>query len=140
MTKEELKLFAVNRSNELRNRLSKSEHFLWDKLKVHNKRFDTQWRCQVPIFMDEPVRKAFNTKVFYIADFVEMNHRIIIEVDGSHHSLDKYKDEDTTRDTALSVCGFKTYRITTFDVWRRAVLKDFLDKIYNTEALSPWYA
>ena len=37
MTQEEVKLIATDTANGLRNRLNKSEKFLWDKLKVHNK-------------------------------------------------------------------------------------------------------
>lgn len=140
MTQEELKLYAANQAKELKDNMNKSECYLWTTLKRHNKKFGTQWQCQVPILMDIPIKKAFNTKPFYVADFVEMTHRVIIEVDGPHHSRSNYSNDDHTRDTALEMCGFKTYRIQSIDVWRKAMLKPFLDKIYNTEALSPWYA
>ena len=140
MTQEEIKLVATSVADTLRRKLNKSESFLWDKLKVHNKKFGTKWQCQVPIVMNNPVRRAFRTKPFYIVDFIEMEHRVIIEIDGPHHDRTLDNRADSIRDTALSMCGFKTYRIQSIDVWRKAVLKLFLDKIYNTEALSPWYA
>ena len=140
MTQEEVKLIATDTANELRNKLNKSEKYLWDKLKIHNKKYGTKWQCQVPIVMDQPVKRQFKTKPFYIVDFIEMEHKVIIEIDGPHHA--KYVDgrADSIRDAALSKCGFTTYRIFSIDVWRKTVLKPFLDKIYNTEALSPWYA
>ena len=140
MTQQELKLYAAGQADELRHNLNKSESYLWKKLKVHNKKYDTRWQCQVPIIMDITVKRAFNTKPFYIADFVEMNHKIIVEIDGPHHDFCIDRSNDYTRDTALEACGFKTYRIKSIDVWRKAVLKPFLDNIYNKEALSPWYA
>jgi very-short-patch-repair endonuclease len=140
MTQQELKFYAIQQAEELRGHLNKSETYLWDKLKRHNKKYGTKWQCQVPIIIDLPVKRAFKTKPFYIADFVEMEHKVIIEVDGPHHDFCIDKRKDHTRDTALDACGFRTYRIDSLDVWRKAVLKPFLDKVYNTEALSPWYA
>ena len=139
MTQEELKLYAANQADELRSRMNKSECYLWNILKSHNKKFYTKWQCQIPIVVDILVKQRFKTKPFYIADFIEMDHKVIIEVDGPHHSftMDKYRDE--IRDKALAICGFTTYRIQSLDVWRKAVLRPFLDNVYNMEALSPWY-
>ena len=139
MTQEELKLYAANQADELRNRMNKSACCLWDTLKRHNKKFNTKWQCQVPIIMDIPVKRTFNTKPFYVVDFIEMEHRVIIEVDGPQHNKKKDHKDDFIRDTALQTCGFKTYRIDSLNVWRKKVLKPFLDKVYNVEALSPWY-
>jgi very-short-patch-repair endonuclease len=139
MTQVELKLHAANQADELRSRMNKSECYLWDTLKRHNKKFSTKWQCQVPIIMDIPVKRIFNTKPFYVVDFIEIEHRVIIEVDGPQHNKRKDHRNDSIRDTALQTCGFKTYRIDSIDVWRKKVLKPFLDNIYNKEALSPWY-
>ena len=139
MTEGELKIIAARVAEDLKSKMNKSEHYLWETLKKHNKKYGTKWQCQVPIVMDQPVKRQFRTKPFYIVDFIEMEHKVIIEIDGPHHA--KYVDgrADSIRDAALSKCGFTTYRIFSIDVWRKAVLKPFLDKIYNTEALSPWY-
>lgn len=137
MTQEELALCAITRAKELKDNMTKGEQFLWKKLLTHNKKYDTKWECQVPIVLDKEVKAQFNiNKSFLVADFMETKHKVIIEVDGPLHNA----DTDHVRDTALQRCGFTTYRITSLDVWRNAVLKPFLDKIYNTEALSPWYA
>ena len=140
MTDGELKIIAASVAEDLKSKMNKSERYLWETLKKHNKKYGTKWQCQVPVVMDLPVRRAFKTKPFYIMDFIEVEHKTIIEVDGPHHQ--KYVDSraDIIRDTALAKCGFTTYRIQSIDVWRKAVLKPFLDKVYNTEALSPWYA
>ena len=140
MMQEEIKLMAADTAKKLRDSMTKGECHLWEILKRHNKKFGTTWQCQVPIVVDMPVKKAFSTKPFYVADFIETTHRIIIEVDGDQHEWSSIKEKDNIRDTTLEMCGFKTYRITSLDVWRRNVLKEFLDKIYNMEALSPWYS
>lgn len=140
MTEGELKIVATNIAVDLKSKMNKSELYLWETLKRHNKKYGTKWQCQVPIIIDSHVKWSFRTKPFYVVDFIEMDHKVIIEIDGPHHT--KYVDgrADIIRDSALERCGFKTYRIQSIDVWRKAVLKPFLDKIYNTEALSPWYA
>jgi very-short-patch-repair endonuclease len=64
MTQEELKLVAIDAADDLRKKLNKSEQYLWDKLKVHNRKYGTKWQCQVPIIVDIPVKRAFKTKPF----------------------------------------------------------------------------
>ena len=50
----------------------------------------------------------------YIVDFVCFEKRLIIELDGGHHALDKGKDVE--RDTWLSAEGFKVLRFWNTDV------------------------
>ena len=52
----------------------------------------------------------------YIADFVAIAHRLVIEVDGSQH-LDS--DADTERDRWLAAEGFRVVRF-----WNHQVLQD----------------
>ena len=105
MTEGELKIIAANVAEDLKSKMNKSERYLWETLKKHNKKYGTKWQCQVPVVMDLPVRRAFKTKPFYIMDFIEVEHKTIIEVDGPHHQ--KYVDSraDIIRDTALAKCG-----------------------------------
>lgn len=50
----------------------------------------------------------------YIADFVCLSHRLIIEVDGAHHG--ETNAHDRQRDRWLSVQGFQILRFSNGDV------------------------
>ena len=56
----------------------------------------------------------------YIADFVCLESKLIVEIDGSQHADNRY---DQTRDTALTRAGFKVVRF-----WNDDVLRD-LDNV-----------
>ena len=53
---------------------------------------------------------------FYIADFVNFEHRVIVEADGSQHADNKY---DEKRDAYLERQGFKVIRF-----WNSDALKE----------------
>ena len=61
----------------------------------------TRWRRQHPIG-------------FYIADFVCLSHKLIIEVDGADHD----EERDALRDEFLSRSGFRTLRVKAWMVER----------------------
>ena len=63
----------------------------------------------------------------YVLDFVCLDRRIVVEVDGSQHS----RERDRVRDTALAVEGFRVLRYWNNDVLQRprAVLEDLLNKL-----------
>ena len=52
----------------------------------------------------------------YIIDFVCMEHRLIVEVDGSQHVENNY---DARRDMELTNLGYRTLRF-----WNNEVLRD----------------
>jgi len=61
----------------------------------------------------------------YIVDFICLENKLIIEVDGGQHSLQK--DEDVKRDAYLKKSGFKVLRF-----WNNEVLENMdgvLEKI-----------
>jgi very-short-patch-repair endonuclease len=93
-----------NRARQLRRNLTSAERRLW--YRVRGRRFFSyKIRRQVPLGP-------------YVADFVCMDARLIIEVDGGQHAERSAKDE--RRDTFLSERGFVTVRF-----WNNEVLGNF---------------
>ena len=86
---------AQQRAQALRNRATDAERFLWDRLRRRQLR-GYRFRRQVPIGN-------------YIADFVCIEARLIIEVDGSQHETRRTYDEQRTR--YLEQRGFRILRI-----------------------------
>jgi len=84
----------------LRKRLTDTERVLWRYLRakqIEGLKFRRQ----------EPIGK-------YIADFVCHEKRIVVEVDGGQHSIDK--DRDNERDGWLKEQGYKVLRFWNNDV------------------------
>jgi len=52
---------------------------------------------------------------FYL-DFVCFKHRLVVEVDGSHHSEDAQAAHDAMRDAILRRAGFRTLRFWNFEI------------------------
>lgn len=49
---------------------------------------------------------------FYIADFYDKKHKIIIEIDGKYHKTPEQKEKDRLRTWSLRNRGYGVYRIT----------------------------
>jgi very-short-patch-repair endonuclease len=92
------------RARQLRRNLTTAERRLWYRLRGR-RFFSYKMRRQVPIGP-------------YVADFVCMDARLIIEVDGGQHAERSAKDE--RRDSFLSERGFVTVRF-----WNNEVLGNF---------------
>jgi very-short-patch-repair endonuclease len=89
-------------AKKLRREMTDAETKLWQELRA--KRFENyKFKRQQPIGK-------------YIADFVNFDHRVIIEVDGSQHDE---SDHDAIRDAWLKSQGFRTLRF-----WNIGVLKE----------------
>jgi very-short-patch-repair endonuclease len=87
----------------LRKRATDAENLLWTHLR--SKQFEGhKFRRQQPIGS-------------YIVDFVCFERRIVIEVDGGGHAIEKVKDND--RDKWLRNEGFKVLRF-----WNNEVLQN----------------
>jgi len=83
------------RAQSLRNQATDAERFLWNRLRrrqLHGYRF----RRQVPLGN-------------YIADFVCIEARLIVEVDGSQHQRHVAYDQERTR--YLEQRGFQVFRV-----------------------------
>ena len=67
--------------------------------------------------------QALGTKFFrqyviadYIVDFVSLQHRLIIEVDGAYHSESEQKTYDEDRTSCLKRLGFQVIRFTNEEI------------------------
>lgn len=105
--------FTRLRARALRLHLTEAERKLWSYLRrrhLNGHRF----RRQVPIGP-------------YIADFACLDPRIVVEVDGGQHTIQK--NYDTKRDAFLKEQGFRVLRF-----WANEVLSEterVLDVIYE---------
>jgi len=91
------------RSRALRRDQTDAERFLWKRLRK-KQILGYKFRRQHPLGN-------------YILDFVCLEARLVIEVDGSQHSNDEYYDEKRTR--YLDRSGFRVLRF-----WNNEVLED----------------
>ncbi|HEX9757084.1 MAG TPA: endonuclease domain-containing protein, partial [Nitrospiria bacterium] len=89
------------RAKNLRKRPTESEHRLWGRLRAKQIE-ELKFRRQAPIGP-------------YIVDFVCHEKRIIIEVDGGQHSLER--DRDAQREKWLHEQGYRVLRF-----WNHEVL------------------
>src|SRR5260370_16996069 len=104
--------YYQERARELRSNMNDGEKHLWSRLRAH--RMDgRKFRRQHPLGM-------------YIVDFVCLESRLIIEVDGDSHADDRREALDTHRTAFLEKLGFKVLRF-----WNDYVLTD-LDNVTET--------
>jgi len=96
-----------NRQNarRMRRALTEPELKFWNALRAH-RLMGLSFRRQMPIGG-------------YIADFACAEHRLIIEIDGATHSLDKQIERDYHRDAALIALGWRVIRFTNDEVLNR---------------------
>jgi very-short-patch-repair endonuclease len=66
----------------------------------------------------------------YIVDFVTLEGKLIIEVDGATHSTAAELTRDAERTQTLEACGFLVLRVTNIDVYKN--LDGVLEEIDRT--------
>ena len=88
---------------ELRNNATDAERLLWQYLR--DQQLGVKFRRQHP----------FNN---YVLDFVSLEARLVVELDGGQHSEATAKDEIRTRE--LSVAGFRILRFWNNQVFQEA--------------------
>jgi very-short-patch-repair endonuclease len=94
---------ADERARALRKKMSDSERKLWWALRA--RQVDgLRFRRQQPIGN-------------YIADFVCLEKRLVVEVDGGHHTEETQKAHDTRRDLWLSAEGYRMLRFPNTEVF-----------------------
>jgi very-short-patch-repair endonuclease len=87
---------------ELRKYSTPAEKELWQKLRAH--RFmGLKFKRQEPIIFEYD-----NKKHFFVADFLCLNNKMIIEVDGKIH--DYQKEHDIIREDILVTLGYRVVR------------------------------
>ncbi|HCI04213.1 MAG: endonuclease domain-containing protein [Candidatus Peribacteraceae bacterium] len=100
---------SVGKARYLRSAGTKPERILWRRLR--NRQFHgLKFRRQVPIGK-------------YVADFVCVERKIIIELDGYMHAWSKMKDEK--RDWFLMQKGFRVIR------FKNVQVKKHINKVLN---------
>jgi len=98
MTRKSKKLTVLSRN--LRNNSTETERFLWYHLKD---KFPTiHFRRQFPIGN-------------YIADFVAVKNKLVIECDGGQHT----KEKDKAKDDFLKLQGYKVLHF-----WNQEIFKN----------------
>ena|SRR5260221_5626537 len=104
--------YYQERAREQRANMNDAEKLLWSRLRAH--RMDgRKFRRQHPLGR-------------YIVDFVCLDSRLIIEVDGDSHGDDRREALDTQRTAFLEKLGFRVLRF-----WNDYVLTD-LDNVTET--------
>jgi len=100
-------------ARQLRHNQTDAEKFLWQKLRNRNL-IGVKFRRQYPLGD-------------YIVDFICIEHKLIIELDGSQH-MDQ-QNYDTKRSEFLKLQGYEVLRF-----WNNQVLlesESVLQEIYN---------
>jgi len=104
------------RARRLRTSQTSAEARLWFALR--NRRL-AQWKFR----RQHPVNG-------YIVDFVTLDGKLIVEVDGATHSTDAERRRDAERERALQLSGFFVLRVTNVDVYEN--LPGVLEAIERT--------
>lgn len=97
----------------LRKNMTQTEKILWDRLRAH-RCAGLKFRRQAPVS-------------WFIADFLCMQHSLIIEVDGSIHATQTEYDEE--RDHELENLGYRVLRFSNNDI--RNHLDDCIARIID---------
>jgi very-short-patch-repair endonuclease len=106
---------ANERARELRKSMSDAERKLWHALRA--KQVDgARFRRQHPIGP-------------YIVDFVCLERRLVVEVDGGQHTDDAHIADDARRDQWLMAEGYRVLRLPTTEVY--ANIAGVLDTIWS---------
>jgi methylmalonyl-CoA mutase cobalamin-binding domain/chain len=115
---DKLKIFV----QEMRNTPTEAEAIMWDVLR--GKQLDGQK------FRRQHVLGK------YIADFVSLKNRLVVEIDGSIHQLPEVEDNDAVRTNWLNEKGFKVIRFTNDEVLKNteAVLEKISKALLDAEA------
>ena len=107
---------ANERARTLRKSMSSAERLLWRGLR--SRQVDgARFRRQHPIGP-------------YIVDFVCLERRLVVEVDGGQHTEDDHIASDARRDRWLAREGYCVTRVSTTDVYTN--LAGVLDTIWAT--------
>src|SRR5579863_2195755 len=84
------------RAKQLRQTMTRAETLLWRYLKA-NRIDGLGFRRQVPIRN-------------YIADFICLSARLIVELDGESHDFEERQKADQNRDAFFAAAGFHVLR------------------------------
>ena len=91
------------RARALRGRQTSAEARLWQALR-NRKLAGWKFRRQHPIDR-------------FVVDFVTLDGKLIVEIDGATHSTDREVAQDAERTRVLESIGFHVVRVTNMDVY-----------------------
>ncbi len=113
-------------AHKLRNEMTKAEASLWKYVLKARKMKGFQFRRQRPVLN-------------YIADFMCLELRLVIEVDGITHGFEETVVKDSKKDHDLASAGIRVLRFTDDDVLKNihGVAKRIEDVIEEIEASTP---
>ena len=94
---------ANERARKLRNEMTDSERLLWSELRGR-RLGEHRFRRQHPIGP-------------YILDFVCLDKRFVVEIDGGHHSEPEQTAHDARRTRWLEDAGYTVLRVSNTDVF-----------------------
>jgi very-short-patch-repair endonuclease len=106
----------VQRARELREEATRAERALWWRLRDRQIR-GAKFRRQHPI-------------AEYIVDFVALEHRLVVELDGGQHAVEPIQSRDAERTKKIEAEGFRMLRF-----WNPEVL-DNLEGVL--EEIATW--
>lgn len=107
--KKDIYALADEYAKERKEKATKEELKLWDYIKqlgYPNIYF------QQPVFISGKNGKPCK---FYIADFLDVDNKIDIEVDGGYHTTEEQQMKDKEREEDFKKMGYSTLRITNDD-------------------------
>jgi len=96
-------------TRKLRNNQTDAEKELWRYLRYTKP--GVKFRRQFPVIYVNDDKKSF-----FVADFICLEKKLIIEVDGEIH--EKQKESDDARDLILKNLGYNVIRIKNEDIFR----------------------
>ena len=106
---------ALNKAKKLRKNQTDTEGILWAKLRNRSLN-GIKFRRQVPIGK-------------YIVDFLCLDKKLVIELDGFQHLIEENVVRDNERTEFLCSLGYKVIRIYNNDISLR--LKNVLEYIFD---------
>ncbi len=111
-------------SRRLRSKQTDAEKLLWSKMR--NRQLYGKFRRQHSLGP-------------YIVDFINLESKLIIEIDGGHHDEKEVREKDTRRTTWLRSNGYKVLRFWDNDVLNNisGVLEEIVRNIKEIGAPSP---
>ena len=125
--KKDIYALADEYAKERKEKATKEELEVWDCIKqlgLPNIYF------QQPVFIsgenDKPCK-------FYIADFLDVDNKIDIEVDGGYHTTEEQQMKDKEREKDFKKMGYSTWRFTNEEVNKGMVywaLRDLYNEMY----------
>ena len=107
--KKDIYALADEYAKERKEKATKEELKVWDYIKqlgLPNIYF------QQPVFITDKNNKPCK---FYIADFLDVDNKIDIEVDGGYHTTEEQQMKDKEREEDFKKMGYSTLRITNDD-------------------------